>query len=317
MGNAASISTISGGIYLSYIPDNDINGNRAVLLFSELRAKNIPFAKTSYQTTWDEETMTEMRNGVSKAYAVVVCVTQQTLSNTNQCLEMALANAYNKPIHFVAMEPVVQKQPFLCQLQIDSASWHLIHSLDDVHQVRDELNELFEPIPRTTIDNTNPNHTFPNGDKYWGLLQDGKKHGYGRCVYANPAGREYVGEFKDNYRNGPSVVRYPNGNVFVGTYEIEKWHGKGLIIYNDGDKYEGDYQKGVRCGKGKMWLNAGDVYEGEFNNDEFNGNGKYTWVDGAYYEGGFKDGLHHGQGIMNEKDGDVVHSGNWVDGDEA
>lgn len=250
---------------------------------------------------------------------MVACITRKSLNDIYQFLEIATAKALEKTVLYVMLDETYTplKDPDLATL-VGSDKWFSYTNIASMPTVRDDIARIFgDKCKVVKASQTEPTITMPNGDKYWGGLMDQKKHGYGRCIYAVPAGREYIGDFFDDKRHGSTVVRYPNGNLFIGDYDKEKWHGYGIMLYSDGDTYEGEYAKGVRSGKGLFILKTGDKYEGFFSNDVFEGQGKYMWSDGAYYEGEFMDGQHHGQGKMVNEDGTISYEGLFQNGEEA
>lgn len=49
-------------------------------------------------------------------------------------------------------------------------------------------------------------------------------------------GEKYVGEWKDNKRQGQGTNTYANGEKYVGGWKDGKQHGQGTYIYPDGTK---------------------------------------------------------------------------------
>jgi hypothetical protein len=62
------------------------------------------------------------------------------------------------------------------------------------------------------------------GDKYVGEIKDDKKNGQGTYFYYN--GDKYVGEWKDNEPNGQGTFTKSNGNKYVGEYK----DGKSVLL---------------------------------------------------------------------------------------
>ena len=56
--------------------------------------------------------------------------------------------------------------------------------------------------------------TWADGEKYVGEWKDNKKNGQGTYTWAN--GAKYVGEFKDNKQNGQGTYTWANGDKRVG-----------------------------------------------------------------------------------------------------
>lgn len=337
MGNSAAvfksfrgnldITAPTGEVYISMIPNPNYRRDRCVLLFSELLHMEYAVNKSPTQSETDnmsDELRTAfVQSAIMKAPVVIICVSKGTSQNSNQCFEIACAKGLNKDILFVALDSKVTKEALseVFGTEIPASNWIKTYDIKNIYPTRDKIATYLGDRGMTSDDTkANPEHTLENGDLYWGLMSgenNNEKTGYGRCVYATPAGREYIGDFYGDKRHGSCVVRYPNGNLFCGDYVKEKWHGNGIMVYADGDIYEGEYSNGVRSGKGKIWLKTGDTYTGDFTKDVFEGTGKYGWEDGAYFEGGFVNGLHHGQGKMVESDGTVAYEGLWNAGEEA
>ena len=80
-------------------------------------------------------------------------------------------------------------------------------------------------------------YTSSSGNKYVGEYRDNKRNGQFTVTYAN--GNKYVGEYRDNKRNGQGTSTFPNGNKYVGEYRDSKRNGQGTFTFADGTKYEG------------------------------------------------------------------------------
>jgi hypothetical protein len=61
-------------------------------------------------------------------------------------------------------------------------------------------------------------------------------------TYAN--GSQYIGEFKDDTRNGQGTLSFANGDRYAGEFKDGKRNGRGTIIFANGDKYVGDFRDG-------------------------------------------------------------------------
>ena len=158
------------------------------------------------------------------------------------------------------------------------------------------------------------------GDKYVGEWKDDKRNGQGTYTYAN--GDKYVGGYKDNQRHGQGNFTFgPNsewvGDEYFGEYKNDQHHGQGTYTYANGEKYVGEFKDGVFNGQGTFtwgpnseW--AGDKYVGDFKDDKKQGQGTYTWANGDKYVGEFKDDASNGQGTYTFADGSVKE-GIWKD----
>ena len=56
-------------------------------------------------------------------------------------------------------------------------------------------------------------------------------HGMGLLAY--PDRRVYIGEFKDNKRNGDGISAFPNGEKYAD-FKNNKRHGQGTLTHTDG-----------------------------------------------------------------------------------
>ena len=110
------------------------------------------------------------------------------------------------------------------------------------------------------------------------------------------AGDKYVGEWKDDEKNGQGTYTWANGDKYVGEYRNGEKNGQGTYTSADGDKYVGEYRNSEKNGLGTVTYASGDTYVGEFKDDDKNGQGTYTWADGDKYVGEFKGGKFNGRG---------------------
>lgn len=80
----------------------------------------------------------------------------------------------------------------------------------------------------------------------------------------------YIGEFKDNKKNGFGKMTYVSGNVYEGNWEKGKKSGYGKMIYASGNVYEGEWKNNKRNGFGRMiYKKDNSVKEGTWVNDKF------------------------------------------------
>lgn len=127
------------------------------------------------------------------------------------------------------------------------------------------------------------------GDMYVGEFdENGRKHGYGRCVYDN--GDTYVGEFRNGTKHGRGAYTLQNGDVYIGEFRDNQRNGSGIYFYDNGDSYAGEFENGERGGYGV-----------------------YTYASGARYVGAFRAGQRHGRGCYIDPSGHTM-DGEWTDG---
>ena len=78
---------------------------------------------------------------------------------------------------------------------------------------------------------------FANGNYFMGNLVKGDLD-FGTMTY--PSGQMYVGEFRNNKRNGTGSVTYADGSRYDGTWLDDHEHGNGKIVQ------EGVWEKGKK-----------------------------------------------------------------------
>jgi hypothetical protein len=137
----------------------------------------------------------------------------------------------------------------------------------------------------------------------------GYKHNcFGTFTSAN--GDKYVGEYKDNKRNGQGTLTSANGDKYVGEHRDDKIHGQGTLTFADGDKYVGEFRDDKIHGQGTFTLASGDKYVGEIRDDNLHGQGTLTYATGDKYVGEWRVGERHGQGTLTYATGDK-YVGEW------
>lgn len=109
---------------------------------------------------------------------------------------------------------------------------------------------------------------------------------------------------------------YPNGSHYVGEFKNNLRDGNGKFTNKKGYIYEGEWLDGHFEGWGTIKKRGNDgcvvsVYQGQFKNWKKHGEGKQFFVNG-FYEGLWRDGKRAGLGIMWYNDGSV-YLGNWKD----
>lgn len=100
-----------------------------------------------------------------------------------------------------------------------------------------------------------------------------------------PNGSKYVGEFKDDQRNGQGIYIWPDGSKYAGEFSNNEIYGQGILTQPNGVKYIGGFIDTKRDGQGILMFPDGAKYIGEFKDDKFNGQGAYTRTDGTVKEG--------------------------------
>ena len=86
-------------------------------------------------------------------------------------------------------------------------------------------------------------YAYGNGTKYVGEFRNDARNGKGTFTY--PDGANYVGDFVDNEKKGQGTFTWPNGAKYVGTFSNGTANGQGTEYGPDGAK--------VRSG---LWANG-------------------------------------------------------------
>jgi len=131
------------------------------------------------------------------------------------------------------------------------------------------------------------NDVIYTGEAKGDVLSGMDAHGQGTEIYFQEDGTRasYVGEFKEDLRDGYGEATYVNGSSYRGNWSKGDWMGQGT------------------------WYNSetNETYYGIWNNGELNGQG--TGILPSFtYEGPFKEGLFHGVGKLTYPDGDIYYA---------
>ncbi len=73
-----------------------------------------------------------------------------------------------------------------------------------------------------TWTNCEGTYTWADGDKYVGEWRDDKKNGQGTYTYAD--GDKYVGEFRDDKKHGQGTYFFADGRVWHGLFRNDEWN---------------------------------------------------------------------------------------------
>lgn len=80
--------------------------------------------------------------------------------------------------------------------------------------------------------------TRPDGSQYEGTWLQGRKHGFGRQIYADET--VYSGQFANGFEHGIGKRSYKDGSFFEGRFRFGRRDGPGILVYPNGT-----IQKGV------------------------------------------------------------------------
>ena len=141
---------------------------------------------------------------------------------------------------------------------------------------------------------------------------------------------KYIGELKNDKRDGEGVTYYNNGDRLEGIWKNDKAKigtmyyisedngryegefkegmrdGLGIYYYKDGAKYEGNWKKHNREGKGVIFLKNGNRYEGDWKNDKMDGKGIIYYNNGNRDMGDFINGKPIGKHVILDIKGNIL-----------
>ena len=169
------------------------------------------------------------------------------------------------------------------------------------------INSLFHPVVLrigfliAVIGLWHPTHTYASNlpectGNYWHNCQ-GTTTAYGN---------KYVGEFKDDKRNGQGTFTWPNGDKYVGEWKDDKRTGQGTYTWPNGDKYVGGFKDGKKHGQGTLTRANGNTYVGEFKDDKYVGQGTNRTIDSGPYVGQFENNIDFEDGVTAYEKEDFV-----------
>ncbi len=100
---------------------------------------------------------------------------------------------------------------------------------------------------------------------------------------------KYVGDWRDNCKEGFGIQYYKNGDKYEGMWSIDKRHGQGTYWRNENKKlrreYTGDWFEDKKHGRGTFFYKNGDRYDGYWVNGMPQGEGRMIYANENIYEG--------------------------------
>jgi len=182
---------------------------------------------------------------------------------------------------------------------------------------------------------------YNNGMLYEGEWKRNKEHGYGKLMTSDrkkivyegewergkiagtgayyfgssdplqPDSR-YIGEFRENLRNGTGRYFLPDGSIYDGQWRDGTMNGLGIFTWSDGSIYDGVWKDGKRNGQGLLRNIDGFIYDGQWVNNSMEGRGSAIYPNGQRYEGSFSNGRREGRGTIHFTNG-AVYEGRFRD----
>lgn len=166
---------------------------------------------------------------------------------------------------------------------------------------------------------------YADGTKYVGEWKDNMRDGQGTAIFEKKMQIwgtafgpyvKYTGSWRNDKIDGYGVLTFASGADFKGHLKIEDYgridffDGYGKMTYANGDIFDGSFINGLANGKGLRVFINGDRYVGEFRGNEISGEGTLYLSNGDRYHGGFRLGKFQGQGTYTYADGTTVE-GIW------
>ena len=148
---------------------------------------------------------------------------------------------------------------------------------------------------------------YENGEKYVGEMKNNKREGFGIFYYLNNV--RYEGEWKNDKREGYGIIFLSNGSRYECEWKNNKINGIGICYFSDEGKYEGEFKDDELYGYGTL-LNQIGKYEGQFKNGILNGYGILKSKNGDLYQGHWKNFSYDGYGLFIHTTG-IKYEGFW------
>ena len=157
--------------------------------------------------------------------------------------------------------------------------------------------------------------TMADGALYTGLLVDGLPYGYGSILYEDET--SYTGEFSEGKRSGVGFMD-EGEDYYIGEWKNDVRNGYGYRHYFDGSVFEGNWLNNSPNGQGSYTYVNGEVVEGEWSSTEFE---QFNLLDlEAAYSGLLMDGVPCGFGMImflfegGSEEPYCLYNGEWKDG---
>eukprot|EP00347_Sterkiella_histriomuscorum_P007834 403347387 len=128
---------------------------------------------------------------------------------------------------------------------------------------------------------------YHNGDKYEGQILRNLRDGFGVYICSDKEKRsnyEYIGNWKNNLRDGEGKCYFYSGDLYVGAWKQGKRHGQGDHFYRKGERYTGDWKNDMKDGTGTLVSSNGAKYVGRFKQDRKHLEGQMILPDGTTYQ---------------------------------
>ena len=123
----------------------------------------------------------------------------------------------------------------------------------------------------------------------------GKRVSKSSCTKSNegwfycPSGTRYKpfgnGYSDQNGKQGNYIIQFESGNKYIGNHKNERRNGKGTFTWKSGGRYVGEFKDDKMHGQGKYTYANGKVKEGIFKDNKFMYTNKSTPISNPKIEG--------------------------------
>ncbi|TVZ57182.1 MORN repeat protein [Lutibacter sp. Hel_I_33_5] len=123
-------------------------------------------------------------------------------------------------------------------------------------------------------------YKYENDAIYIGNFKNDKRDGFGKLTFKS--GTSYIGEWKDNKKTGTGSYSYSNGDVYIGEWKEDKLHGLGAYYFKNSKPQCGIWDNGVYIQSlGKSDINYSIVNNKSTKNNSSNNNNSKNYSSKA------------------------------------
>ena len=233
----------------------------------------------------------------------------------------------SKPLNYLMIKRKIQTSLY----PLNKNSFNIItYKEDNAQQFSYFKNGIANGITKYIINKN-------NSIIFEGEFEDGYPKGYGKYTLKKE-GREYegvwdkeillgiesykdgtiyMGDFKNNLKEGIGIYRWPDGTIYYGEWKNDNMDGFCHIKYANDRAYTGHMEKGLKNGYGEFSWKPTRKYIGNYINDLKEGFGIYIWNIKSFivYVGLWHEGKMEGIGLM--INGTKRYYGKWYKGEKV